>query len=77
MNPSDPEMDEALERLIGYIGEIVELRRDMIKDLEEDRDQMTKDEIEERESSIGAIGLAIEGMDELKCQIRGRLAKKH
>ena len=42
-------MDKDVERLIHHIAEIVEIRRDMIKDLESNRDQLSEKEVEEQE----------------------------
>ncbi|MDJ0958706.1 MAG: hypothetical protein QNI91_17705 [Arenicellales bacterium] len=49
-----------MERPIHHIEEMVEIRRDMIKDLERNRYKWAKKEIES-EANIEAIELAIEG----------------
>ena len=63
-----PEWLNAL-RLNRYIGELVQLRRQAIKDneLEEDRDM---------EETIGALGAAIEAFEHLKNQAEAYLEGK-
>lgn len=70
-------MDKDVERLIHHLAKVVEIRRDVEKDLESNRHRWTETDNEETEATIGAIGLAIEGLDTLKCQIQDVLAKKH